>query len=59
MRIVEDAEPYQSPTLSEDELAWAEPALASQANYRCLMTSRLGDELPTLEDSLRRPEWHR
>lgn len=58
MRVVEDAEPYQSPTLSEGELAWAEPALAEQAVVRWLMTSGLGDELPALEDFIRRPEWH-
>jgi hypothetical protein len=28
VRVVEDTEPYQSPTLSEDEVAWALPAVA-------------------------------
>jgi WhiB family redox-sensing transcriptional regulator len=60
VRVVSDEdETYQSPTLGADELAWAEPSLASQAVHRWVMAGPDPHTLPTLESLLGRPLWHR
>ena len=56
MRVVEYTVPYQSPTLSEDELAWADTAMAQRRSVEWLMAPE-APELQMLVDLFRRPAW--